>query len=164
MVDEGDFERFVASVDPRLKAGSDVFWVLAGRTDSNLPKLEKILQKYRMRIEVHFLCYNTKLMQHYGYWERQRGMANSKSLEQALYVYKGKMPKNQPKNRMFAEPGRSLFNQSMENAPVLAPKSQAFVTKAVRETSLLIMVGVPHTDDAEEKEKLLIVQDDEDKT
>jgi hypothetical protein len=153
LVDEVDFERFVASVDPLLKAGRDVLWVLAGRTDSNLPKLKKILQRYRMHIEVFFLCYNTKLMQRYGYWKRQRGIANSKSLEQALYVYKGKMPKNQPKNRLFVEPGSSLFNQIMRNVPVLAPKSQAFVAKAVWEASLLTMVGVPHTEDAEEMEK-----------
>jgi hypothetical protein len=164
LLDEVDFERFVATVEPLLQAGRDVLWVLAGRTESNLPKLKKILAKHRMHIEVFYLCYNTKQMQSYGYWKRQRGIANSKSLEQALYVYKGKVPKNMPKNRMYVDAGSSLFNQVLKNVPVLAPRHQAFVSRAVRETSLMSMVGVPHSEDNGEQEKLKLLQEDEDGT
>ena len=164
MLDEADFERFVATVEPLMQAGRDVLWVLAGRTDSNLAKVKKILRKYKIRIEVFYLCYNTKQMQQYGHWKRQRGLANSKSLEQAFYVYKGRVPKNMPKNRMYVDAGSSLFNQVMKNVPVLAPRHQALVPRAVRETSLMSMVGVPHNEDDGEQEKLKLLQEDDDGT
>ena len=81
-----------------------------------------MLARHKMNIEVFCLCYNTKQMQQYGYCKSQRGIANSKSLEQAFYVYKGKVPKVMPKNRMFVDQGSSLFNHVVENVPVLAPR------------------------------------------
>ena len=60
MLDEDHFERFVRTVEPLMQAGRDVLWVLPGRTDSNLAKVEKILNKYLLDIEVCYLCYNTK--------------------------------------------------------------------------------------------------------
>ena len=67
-----------------MQAGRDVLWVLAGRTDSNIPRNKKVLTKFKFNIEVFYLVYNTKQMQQYGYWQRQRGLANSKSLEPAF--------------------------------------------------------------------------------
>ena len=49
-----------------------------------------------MSVETFYFCYNTKQMQMYGYWKRQRGIANSKSIEQVLLAYKGTMPKDMP--------------------------------------------------------------------
>ena len=115
-----------------------------------------------MHIEVFYLLYNTKQMHHYGYWKRQRGLSNSKSLEQALYVYKGRVPKNMPKQRMFVDIGSSLFNQVLKNVPVLAPKHQAFVSRPVREKSLFSMVGIAHTEDDSEKKKLQKMEEDDD--
>jgi hypothetical protein len=143
LLDEVDFERFVATVDPLLKAGRDVLWVLAGRTDSNLAKVKHLLKKYGMQYEVFYLCYNTRQMQHYGYWKGQRGIAKSKSMEPALYVYKGPLPKNMPQKRMYVDAASPLFNQVVKSVPVLAPMHQAFVSMAVRETSLTSMVGLP---------------------
>ena len=42
--------------------------------------------------------------------------------------------------------------------PVLAPTQQAFVSKAVRQTSLNSMVGVPHDMDAEEHAQMTLLQ------
>jgi hypothetical protein len=162
VLDEGDFERFVATVDPLLKAGRDVLWVLVGRTESNLPKVRKLLTKYRMCVHVFYLCYNVKQMSGYGYWKRQRGIANSKSLEVALYCYKGKSPKNQPKNRMHVDAGSCLFDSVLRNVPVLAPKHQAFVSKEVRETSLRSMQGVTQSYTNDERERLEAMHDDDD--
>jgi len=162
VLDEGDFERFVATVDPLLKAGRDVLWVLVGRTESNLPKVRKLLTKYRMCVHVFYLCYNVKQMSGYGYWKRQRGIANSKSLEVALYCYKGKSPKNQPKNRMHVDAGSCLFDSVLRNVPVLAPKHQAFVSKEVRETSLRSMQGVTQSYTNDERERLKAMHDDDD--
>ena len=113
LVDEVDFERFVQTIEGLMQAGRDVLWVLAGRTDSNVPKIRKVLVKYGFNIEVFYLVYNTKQMQQYGYWQRQRGMANSKSVEQAFYAYRGKTPKLMPKNRLHVDHGSSLFNHVM---------------------------------------------------
>ena len=100
LLDATDFERFVATVDPLLKPGRDVVWVLAGRTESNLPKIKKILLRFKMTVDVFYLCYNTKHMAQLGHWGKQRGIANSKSIEPALFVYKGKPPKRMPRNRI----------------------------------------------------------------
>ena len=162
LVDETDFERFVATVAQLLQPSRDVMWVLCGRTDSNVPKLKKILAKFLLRFEVFHFCYNTKQMQTYGYWKRQRGIANSKSLEPVLCVFRGKMPKNMPKQRKYVDANTLLFNQVVRNVPVLNPKHYAYVSREVREKSLLSMVGVPHTEDVEELAKQ--TRDDEDDT
>ena len=128
--------------------------MLAGRTDSNLAKIKKIMKADKLTTEMFYLCYNTKQMASYGHWKRQRGLANSKSIEQALYEYKGRVPKNMPKNRMHIDNGSSLFNQVVRNVPVLAPKHHAYVSREVREASLATMAGVPHDEDQEEKENL----------
>ena len=120
------------------------------------------MAKYGMSVAVFHLCYNMKQLQQYGYWKRQRGIANSKSLEQAFYVYKGKTPKHMPNCRLFVDPGSSLFNQAVKNVPVLAPRQQAFVSRAVRETSLNSMVSVPHDEDDGEQEKLKLLQQEDD--
>ena len=154
LLDEGDFLRFVSTVEPLMKAGRDVMWVLVGRTESNLPKVKKVLAKFKFTVEAFYLCYNTKQMQQYGYWKRQRGIADSKSIEQALLVYKGSVPKTMPKNRMHVDAGSGLFNQVMKHVPVLAPILQSFVKKEVREISLGSMTGVPHDEDDGEQQKL----------
>ena len=92
-------------------------------------------------------------MQQYGHWKRQRGVANSKSIEQCFCIYKGKMPRSMPKCRMYVDPGSPLFNQVVRNVPVLAPRNQALVGRDVRETSLSSMTGIPHHEDKAEQER-----------
>ena len=41
LLDEPDFERFVQKIEPLMKAGRDVLWVLAGRMESNISQAEK---------------------------------------------------------------------------------------------------------------------------
>ena len=60
------------------------------------------------------------------------------------------------------ENGSSLFNQVVKNVPVLAPSLQAFVSRELRETSLLSMVGVPHDEDDGEQQKLKRLQQEDD--
>ena len=153
ILDEPDLERFIQTVEPLMRSGRDIMWILAGRTDSNLPKLTKLLNQHKLNYEVFHLCYNTKQMAAYGHWKRQRGLANSRSIEQLFYVYKGHMPKTAPKKRMHVDPGSPLFNQVVRNVPVLAPKHQALVTREVRLTSLSTMVGIPQEEDPGEKQK-----------
>ena len=163
LVDEVDFERFVRAIEGLMQAGRDVLWVLAGRTDSSIPQIKGLLAKFKSNIGVFYLCYNAKQMQQCGCWQRQRGMANSKSVEQAFYCYKGKTPKLMPKNRLHVDYGTSLFNQVMSNVPVLAPKLQAFVPRGVRDTSLDSMVGGPLDEDEEEQMNIkLLHQEDND--
>ena len=92
-------------------------------------------------------------MQQYGHWKRQRGIANSKSIEQLFCIYKGRMPKAMPKHRMYMDPGSPLFNQVVRNVPVLAPKHWALVVRQVRDKSLASMTGVPHHEDKAEQER-----------
>ena len=101
-----------------------------------------------------YLRYNAKHMHQYGHFKRQRGIGNSKTLEQALYCYKGNRPptKNAPKTRMHVDAGSPIFNQVVRNVPVLHPRHQHLVSKEVREASLATMVGTPDAQDRTEKE------------
>ena len=92
-------------------------------------------------------------MQQYGHWKRQRGIANSKTLEQCFCIPKGMMPKSMPKCRMYVDQGSPLFNQVVRNVPVLAPRHQALVGRDVREASLASMTGIPHNDDQAEQDQ-----------
>ena len=83
-LDEPDFERYVKSLSPLMQPGRDLLWVLGGRTDANKGKLRKILAKNHFQMREFHLCYNAKQMQQYGLWRRQRGVANSKTIEQAF--------------------------------------------------------------------------------
>jgi len=154
ILDEPDFTRFVTTVEPLLRPSRDVLWVVVGRTESNLPKIRKILAAAKLTFETFYLCYNTKQMQSFGYWRRQRGLANSKSLEIALYCYKQLVPKKRPKSRMYVDKGSSLFNEVVSNVPVLAPKFQAMVSRKAREKCLETMVGIPDVQDEEEAKRL----------
>ena len=154
ILDDFDFTRFVSTVEPLLRPGRDVLWVVVGRTESNLPKIRKILAAAGLTFETFYLCYNTKQLSSFGYWRRQRGLANSKSLEIALYCYKQLVPKKRPKSRMYVDKGSSLFNEVVSNVPVLAPKFQAMVSRKAREKCLETMVGIPDVQDEEEAKRL----------
>ena len=138
-----------------MVGGRDVLWVLTGRAQSNLPKIQKIPAANKFRTVTCHLAYNTKQMQQYGHFQRQRGLANSRSHEVMLLCYKGRKPKQMAKIRQFVDAGSPLFNEVMRNVPVLPQKSHALVPKQVRETSLASMVGQCVAEvEAEEREKL----------
>ena len=92
-------------------------------------------------------------MKLFGHFKRERGLANSKSVEQAFLVWKGPVPRCLAKQRLHVDPGSSLFNRIMKGVPVLNPKHAAFVSREVRDKSLATMIGVPSTDDEVEKGK-----------
>ena len=139
----GDLGRFLGVVDPIMKPGLDCLWIMGGKTDSNVASIKKLLLKCAgLKYVGFYVNYDTKLMQLYGHWKRQGGMANSQSLEQIFFVYKGRRP-NHPKIRKFVDSGSALFHQVMNNVPVLAPEHHAFVSKEVRDKSLSNMCGTP---------------------
>ena len=113
VLDTEDVERFLATVVPLMRAGRDVTWILAGRTESNVSKLRKIIAHAggkdskipdKLHSDTFYLCYNAKQMQQYGHWKRQKGLANSKSIEQLICLYRGKLPKSMPKHRFSWTP------------------------------------------------------------
>ena len=88
-LDEPDFERYIKMFVPLMLLAWDVLWVLGGRTDTNRPKLKRILAKSGLHMQVFHLCYNTKQMQQYGHFKRARGVENSSSHEFLFLCYKG---------------------------------------------------------------------------
>ena len=110
--------------------------------------MKRILGKHKLKWVVYFLVYSAQQMQQLGHWKRQRGLANSKNVEQLFLVYKEKQPNNMPKTRMYVDPSSALFMQTIKNVPVLPPKLHALVSKEMRETSLLNMMGQPHEEEA----------------
>ncbi len=87
LLDTADFERFINTVDPLLTPGRDVAWILAGRTESSLPRIKKVFAKLKMFVEAFYFCYSTKHMAQLGYRQKQRGIANLKSIEPALFFF-----------------------------------------------------------------------------
>ena len=81
-----DLDRVVKLVEPLMKSGQDCLWIVGGRTESNFGRIKATLTKVGLRYVTFYLNYNTKLMQVYGHWKRQRGIVNSKSLEQIFLV------------------------------------------------------------------------------
>ena len=153
-VDEADLERYLKSLCPLMQPGRDVLWVLTGRTESNLPKIKKLLGENNFHCQQFHLCYNMKQMQAFGHFKRQRGVANSRSHEIMLLCYKGRLPKNLATTRAHVDPGSTLFQEVVKNVPVLPQKSHALVTKEVREISLQNMVGTCVTEvEATDREK-----------
>jgi hypothetical protein len=143
-----------------MKPGQDCLWIMGGRTESNVGRIKALLTKFGLKKVTFYLHYNTKRMAQYGHFRRQRGLANSKSLEQAFYVYKGRMPSNHPKIRKFVDPGSGLFQQVMKSVPVLAPKNHAYVSKQVRDASRQGMIGTSHDEDPAEIEKKQIDEEE----
>ena len=142
VLDEDDFERYLQSLEPMMTANRDVLWVLGGRTETNRPKLKRLLSKHKLKQQAFHLCYNTKQMQQYGHFQRQGGIANSRNHEVLLCCYKGKAPKQLAKTRVHVDPGSSVFTEVVRNVPVLAPKCHAMVSRDIRETTLFSMIGV----------------------
>ena len=68
LVDTVDLERVVNLAESMMQPVRDVMWILAGRTDSNLPKIKKLLHKYNLKNETYYLIYNTKSMTQYGHF------------------------------------------------------------------------------------------------
>ena len=79
-------ELYLCVIRPLLQPGRDSVWIMAGRVESNIPKIKKALAKGNFHFETFYLCYNTKQMQQYNYWRQQRGLANSKSMEHAFFL------------------------------------------------------------------------------
>ena len=143
VLDESDFERYVLSLEPLMVPGRDVLWVLGGRTETNRLKLKRLLSKHKLRTQIFHLCYNTKQMMQHGHFQRQGGIANSRSHELLYCCYKGPAPKQIAKTmRQFVDPGTPVFNEVVRNVPVLSRPSHAMVSREVRETSLQAMIGV----------------------
>ena len=92
--------------------GRDVLWVLGGRTDTNRMKLKRILTRNGLTFQVFHICYNTKQMMQYGHFQRQGGIANSRSHELMYCCYKGRAPKQLAKARSFVDPGTPVFQRS----------------------------------------------------
>ena len=155
LLDEADFERFVATAHPLLAVGRDILWVFAGRATSNLPKIKKVLRNFKMRSAEFALIYSSQKMQQYGYWQRQRGLARSNNIETLLLVFKDKVPAGMPLTRMYVDAGSRLFLTTVRNVPVLAPTLQALVSREVRDTSLAAMHGEPQANEGAPAEETL---------
>ena len=112
-----------------------------------MPEIRKLLQEAKLNSEMFFFCYNTKQMKQYGHFKRERGLANSKSIEPVFLCWKGLVPRCVAKHRVYVDAGSTTFHQIMKSVPILPPKQQAYVSSDVRDKSLATMIGVASTED-----------------
>ena len=162
VVDEKDIMRFLTTVSQIMVKGRDICWIMAGRADSNVAKITKMInhfgsessdKKEKLTYSVIHMFYNAKQMDSFGLWKRKRGLANSKTYEQCFCMWKGKMPKQMPKLRKHVDAGTPLFWCHMRNVSVLSPRSHVLVSREVREQSLCTMTGIPDNEDKIERER-----------
>ena len=85
-------------------------------------------------------------MVQYGFFKKQRGVANSRSHELLFLCYKGRLPKQLAKMRAHVDAGSLVFNEVVRNVPVLSQKRHALVSREIREKSLQSMIGVDVTE------------------
>ena len=143
LLDEDKFKIFLNIMHGLMKEGEDVCWILCGRAEQNYEKITKELRvQAGLRFKVFVLIYDTRLLSKW-YWKRMRGLANSRNIEKAIFVWKGKLPKGLPKERRYVDAGSCLYNEVLLRVPVVHPKFLAFVDKGVREESLRTMAGLP---------------------
>ena len=140
-VDEEKFGMFLETANQMMKDSQDFCWIMCGRTESNLGKIVTLIQKLRWKCKTFHLVYDSRMLSKW-YWQRMRGLANSKSLEKVLLCWKGRLPDGLPKDRLYVDKESPLYNEVMMRVPVCAPKDLAFVSKDVREKSLRTMGGV----------------------
>ena len=150
MLDEDDFDKFCECIGKLLKP-DDVMWALCGRASSSHTKMVKVVAKHNLKCVTYHLNYNPKQMQQYGYWRRNRGLANARVMESMLLVYKGPRQPKLKKERRFVDQGSLVYVNSIRNVPVLSPKNQAYVSKEVRDESLRAMVGSVEPEDLDDE-------------
>eukprot|EP00974_Lingulodinium_polyedra_P068158 6599073-Lingulodinium_polyedra.AAC.1 len=61
------------------------------------------------------------------YWRRQRGVANSHTVEKLFLCWLGPLPNKLPQERWYVDAGSSLYVEVMNKVPATAPKYSAFV-------------------------------------
>ena len=111
LLDSDDLDTFLATVIPTnlVKPGRDSIWIMAGRTESNVQKIKKLVTKYHLHYEIFTFLYSTKQMLQYGHWSRQRGLNNAKTLEPVFFCWLGNTPiKVMPKKREYVDHGSPL--------------------------------------------------------
>ena len=92
-------------------------------------KIKLLLRKNGFKFQYFHLVYDLKKMERYGYFQTQRGIANSRSHELMFLCYKARIPKQLAKSRKFVDQGSQLFCSVVKNVPVLSQKQHAPVSK-----------------------------------
>lgn len=141
-LDETDFKNFVTAWSNLAKPGIDLLWVCCGRHQSSVDAVRKHMKERGFDYKMFHFIYNFKQMQA-CYWKKQRGIANSRSLEPILVAWKGKMPSGMPKERHYVDPGSSMFCAVVNKVPICKPEQLAWVDRHVRESSMKTLAAPP---------------------
>ncbi len=152
-VDEEDLQAFCTTMNNIMKANTDVCWILGGRIESNTKIIRDTINKQGWKSKEFVMITDYKGMQKH-YWRRQRGLANSRSVERLYFCWRGRMPKNIPSERWYVDQGSPLYVEVMFKVPVVPPKELTFVSKTVREASLKRMAAPPAPGGAADAEDL----------
>ena len=156
LLDMPKFTAFCDVANGLLKSG-DVVWILCGKSDASVQKIRKKVVEIGWKCKSVHLIYDWKCVQKF-YVKYMRGMANSKTYEQAILCWKGRFPAGLPKDRAYVDAGSHLYVDTMTRVPVLHPKDLAFVEAPVLNESLRTMCGLaeepPPDEPAESDEKV----------
>ena len=153
-LDESDLQMFMDTMANIMKSGMDFCWLFSGKSEPNANQIKDMITKKGWKYKQFTAVMDYKAMQKY-YWRRQRGIANSRTVEKLFLCWVGPLPKHMPMERWYVDSGSPLYVEVMNKVPPVAPKDLAYVDKTVRETSLKRMVALstevpaPADDDAE---------------
>ena len=137
-----DLQLFVDTMSNIMKPGIDFCWLFAGKLEQREKEIVEIIKKKHWKYKQFTTVMDYKALQKY-YWRRQRGLANSHTVEKLFLCWLGPRPKHMPLERWYVDAGSPLYVEVMNKVPVVAPKDLAYVDKTVRETSLKRMVAAP---------------------
>ncbi|CAE7734968.1 unnamed protein product [Symbiodinium sp. CCMP2592] len=118
---------------PRMTPGRDVIFIFSGKVKSNEDAILKQARALKWSGKEFYLHYDPRQMAENGYFARMRGLANAGTAEKLFLFWKGQVPKDFKKNRMFVDPGSATYMDSILRVPVAAAREHGLVSTSIYE-------------------------------
>ena len=119
--DKHDFRAWATKVDSAMRVGEDFCAVFVGKARVDF-ELEKIINEQKWNHAQIMLLYDVKQLAEYGRHQRQKGVANSNTVESLLLCWKGKTPPGLPKQHMYVDMGSPIWMDFLRDVPLAHPE------------------------------------------
>ena len=134
--DGSPFKQWSESVDTILTRGRDLVWIFSGKLHTHDKLIREQMHKLKWEFKPIALMYDTKSMKDAGHIRRQRGMANASATENIYLAWKGSIPKDLAKSRLYVDKGSLTYVDYMSRVPVAQLSELMMVPRIVKEMTL----------------------------
>jgi len=124
------------AVNAIMVKNRDLAWVFGGKVLSHERVFRDIFKTVKWECNVFYLLYDSKAMRDAGYYKRMRGVGNAGATELLFLCWKGQLPKDLAKNRLFVDKGSPTYVDYMTRVPVALPHEMMTVPRDVKEATL----------------------------